>query len=135
MSNATDFYEDRLVAYHRGTQPAAPPANWYISLHTATTTDAGGGTEVSGGAYARVAVAASTAQWTASSAGNGTTSNVNAITFPAATANWGTVVDFAIWDASSAGNMWFHGPLTTSRTINSGDTFSFGANALTIVWA
>jgi hypothetical protein len=98
----------------------------YVGLYTAAPTDAGGGTEVSGNNYARVATAG--ADWAAAS--GGATSNANAITFPTPSGSWGTVTHFGIFDASTAGNLLWWGLLTTSKTIGSGDSASFAAGAL-----
>lgn len=77
----------------------------YVALFTAVPGDAGGGTECSGGSYARKSTAG--ADW--NSASNPTISNANAITFATPTADWapaGTpAVAFALFDASSAGNL------------------------------
>lgn len=107
----------------------APPATVYVALYTAAPTDAGGGTEVSGGAYARVAVTNNAINWPAASGGS--KSNGTVITFPTATAAWGTVVAFGISDAATAGNLLYWADLTTSKTIGSGDTASFAVGALT----
>lgn len=114
----------------------------YVGLFTAAPSDAGGGTEVTGGSYARVAVGSSLANWagtqaaastTSSSGTNGTTSNNNAVTFAAPTANWGVITHLAFFDAASGGNMLFWAPLTTSKTVNNGDAApSFAAAALTV---
>ena len=70
---------------------------------------------------------------TASSGTGGTTSNNAAVTFPAPTANWGSVSYFGIYDASTAGNLLFCAALTTAKTINNGDAApSFAIGALTI---
>ena len=116
------------------------PATVYVALFTAAPTDAGGGTEVTGGSYARVAVTSSLTNWagtqaaastTASTGTNGTTSNNLAITFPAPTANWGSIVAIGIFDASTAGNLLLWGPLTTAKTVNNADPApSFAAAAL-----
>lgn len=145
MSAMSDYLENKLVDLTLRGQAFTAPATLYVSLHTTATTDAGGGTEVSGGSYARVAVTASLANFagtqsagstTASSGTGGATSNNNTITFPSPTANWGTVSHFGIWDASTAGNLLFHGALTTSKTINNGDAApSFAAAALAITFA
>lgn len=138
----TDFAENKLVdALYRG-QSLGAPATWYIGLDTGTCTEAGGGTEVSGGSYARVAVSSSLAAWagtqgagttTASSGTSGTTSNNATAAFPAPTANWGSVVSFRLWDAASAGNAWLCQTLTIAKTINNGDAApSFSAGTLTI---
>lgn len=75
-----------------------------IGLYTTAPTDAGGGIEVSGNNYARVTTAGS--DWNAASgAAPCTVSNANAITFPVPSADWGTIVAFGAFDASSAGNL------------------------------
>lgn len=136
----TDFAENKLVdALLRG-QSIGAPATFYIGLDTSACTETGGGTEVTGGSYARVAVASSLANWagtqssgstTASSGTGGTTSNNGAISFPTPSAGWGTVVSVRWWDASTSGNAWICVTLSSSKTINSGDTVSFPAGALT----
>jgi hypothetical protein len=103
---------------------------WYFSLYTATPSDTGGGTEVTGGSYARVLVNTSLTVWagtqsagstTASTGNTGTTSNNTQITFPSPTANWGTVVAFGIHDKLTGGNLLYWGALNNNKTINNGD--------------
>lgn len=132
MGALTNYLEDALVGHiFRGAAFTAP-TTLYVALFTAAPGEAGGGTEVTGGSYARVSVANASAQWAATSGGNGTTSNVNAITFPAPTANWGQATHWAIMDAPTAGNMLAYAALTTPKTINNGDAApSFAAGALT----
>lgn len=104
------------------------PTN-YVGLFTAAPTDAGGGTEVSGGSYARVATTGAT--WNAASGNPASATNAATITFPTASASWGTVTHFGEFDAATAGNLLRWGALTTSKTIGSGDTASFAAGSLT----
>jgi hypothetical protein len=77
----------------------------YVALFTAVGTDAGTGfTEPSTGAYARVSTAAG--DWnSASGSAPSLITNANAITFPTATANWGNIIAFGLYDAASAGNL------------------------------
>jgi hypothetical protein len=118
----------------------------YVGLLTVNASHAAGsGTEVSGGSYARVSYTGSLANWagtqasgsTTTSSGTGAaavTSNNVAVTFPAPTGTWGTIVGFAIYDAPTAGNMLFYGALAANKTVNGGDAqpaFSIGALALT----
>jgi hypothetical protein len=136
----TDFAENKLIdALLRG-QALGAPATMYIGLDTVACTDAGGGTEVTGGSYARVAVTSSLANWagtqssgstTASSGTGGTTSNNGVISFPTPSAGWGTVVSVRWWDASTSGNAWICVGLTINKTINTGDTVTFPASTLT----
>jgi hypothetical protein len=99
----------------------------YVSLHTA---DPGttGSSEVSGGAYVRQGPIAFT------NAGNEPTvaSNSAILTFPAATAPWGTIGWFGLWTAATAGTFQGSGALTSAKPINTGDTARFLAGALTI---
>lgn len=152
MAALSDFLENKIIDWLfraqaigiTGASAAAGtgPTSLYVALFTANPTDAGGGTEVTGGSYARVAITSSLANWagtqaaastTASTGTSGTTSNNGAITFPAPTANWGVITGFAIFDASTAGNMLIWGALTTSKTVNNGDAApSFAAAALSI---
>lgn len=140
MASLSNYLQNKLIdALLRG-QSYTMPATVYVALFTAAPTAAGGGTEVTGNAYARVAVASSLANWagtqaagstSASSGTSGQTSNNNTINFPTPTpSGWGTVVDVALFDASSGGNMLLFGALSVSKTINAGDVVDFPAAAL-----
>jgi len=116
MAEFTDFMEDKIIDHMLRNQSYTPPTTVYVGLFTSAPSDAGGGTEVSGGAYARQAV-------TLSAASGGASSNSAEITFPQATADWGTVTHLALFDALSGGNMLMWTPLDASKEINNGDTF------------
>jgi hypothetical protein len=141
MAAMTDYLENKIIDWLLRGQAFTPPSTVYVGLFTTAPTDAGGGVEVSGGSYARVAVACTLANWagtqgagstTASTGSSGTTSNNVAITFPAPTANWGTVTAFGLFDAATGGNLLIYGNLTTPKTINNGDAApSFAPGALT----
>jgi hypothetical protein len=85
-----------------------------------------GGTEVSGGAYARQAVTFSAPDVTH------TLKNSALVTFPTATASWGTVTHGALADASSGGNLLYGGALTNPKTVDVDDTVRVNANDLTV---
>ena len=139
MSALTDYTENKIIDWFFRGQTFVPPTPMYLALFTAAPSDAGGGTEVSGGSYARVAVSSSLANWAgtqgaattvASSGTSATTSNNSPVTFPAPTANWGNVTHVALMDASSGGNMLAWGALTQAKTVNNGDAApSFAAAA------
>lgn len=136
MSKMSDYTEGNLRAGLFRTAAFTKPTALWVSLHTGTVTDAGGGAEVSGGSYVRVQRDPLDANWTAASATDGLTDNAAAITFPSPTANWGVVTDFGIWDAATAGNLICYGVLTTPKTINSGDAApSFATGALDVTFA
>lgn len=140
-ASLSDYLENKLIdAFLRG-QAYTMPATVYVALATSTGSDAACGTEVTGGSYARAAVTSSLANWAgtqsagstvASSGTGGTTSNNNAIPFPAPTANWGSITEMCVFDAPSSGNLLFRTALTTPKTVNNGDAApSFAAGALT----
>ena len=119
----SDFLELELLDHVFGAAAYTAPATVYIALFTVAPTDAGGGTEVTGGSYARLAVTNNATNFPAAAAG--AKSNGTVFTFVTATANWGTVVAFAIFDAVTLGNMLCWADLTLSKAVNNGDTASF----------
>ena len=129
MGALSDYAEAKILNRMLNAQT---DSNWaaitvvYIALYTAAPSDSGGGTEVSGGSYARKDV---TAGFTVS---GGSASNTSDITFVTATGNWGTITHVGIFDASSAGNLLFWGALTASRAVNSGGQAKFLAGDLAI---
>lgn len=135
MSQMSDYLEGQLRAHIFRTASFTKPSALYIALFTVAPTDAGGGTEVTGGSYARVQRDPLDANWTAASATDGLTDNAADITFPTPTANWGMVVAFAIFDAAAAGNMLIWDTLSQAKTINNGDPApKFLAGALDIIF-
>ena len=144
MSAMSNYLENQLVDHLFRAATFSKPSAIYVSLHTADPTDAGTGTEVSGGSYARAQLDPSNANWDATQGGNsgassgtgGATQNSAAITFPTPSANWGTVTHFGVCDASTSGNMLIHGALAASKNINNGDPApSFAIGALDITFA
>lgn len=128
--SAGDAYETAHLAAAFGTNKHAGfPATYYVALFTAAPTDAGGGTEVVGGAYARVGVANTDANWTVAS---GQAKNATAITFAEATAAWGTITHWALMSAATAGSVVHWNALGTSLAVTAGMTPYFAINALVI---
>ena len=125
MSN---FLENALINATLRNTTYTSPATVYISLWTSDPTDAGSGTEVSGGSYARTAV-------TMGAPSNGVSTNSADVTFPTATASWGTVGWIGINDALTTGNLLYHTALDTSKTIDSGDIFKISTGNLSVTLA
>jgi len=125
MPEFTDYLENKIIDHMLRNQAYTPPSTVYLALFTTATSDAGGGTEVSGGSYARQAV-------TLSAASGGASSNSADITFPQATADWGTITHVALMDALTGGNMLMHTPLDASKTVNNGDTFKINTGDLDV---
>lgn len=142
MAALSDYLENKIIDYILRAQTFTAPTTVYVALLTAAPSDTGGGTEVTGGSYARVAVTSALANWagtqsagstTASSGTGGTTSNNASVTFPVPSANWGSITHMAVYDASTSGNLLFWAALTTAKTVNNGDAApSFAAGALTL---
>lgn len=126
----TTFAANELIDHLFSAATYTPPANITCALFTAAPSDAGGGTEVTGGAYARISQTNNATNWPAASGGS--KSNGTAINFGTATANWGTVTHVALFDGST--NMLLWGALTTSRIVNNGDSFQFAATKLVIAF-
>ena len=116
-----DFWEDEVLDHLFGKGSYSPPTI-YVGLSTADPTDdASGLAEPSGNNYARVETSGS--DWDAAS--GGATANAAAITFPAASGSWGTISHFALFDASSGGNMLAHGALDSSEAVTTDQTARF----------
>ena len=122
MAALSDHLEKLLLDWSMTTGTATRPTAWFLALYTAAPSDAGGGTEVTGGGYARQAIA-----FDAAATPGGTTSNTAAVEFTATGAAYGTVTHIGIFDASTGGNLLWHGAMTASRTIGDGDTLVFAA--------
>ena len=130
MAALSDYAEKLLLDFLMTTGTATRPTNWYVALFTSATNDAGGGTEVSAGGYARQSVS-----FDAASSPGGTTSNSGEVSFTASGGDYGTVTHMGIFDASSSGNLLWHGALTASKTVADGDTLTFAAGNIDLTMA
>jgi hypothetical protein len=120
----TNHLETELLDFAFTTGTATRPTAWYVALFTATPNDAGGGTEVSGSAYARQSVAFSVS-------GN-TATNSGAVEYPTSTGSYGTVSHVGVFDASTGGNLLAYSALNVSKAIATGDVFRIPAGDLDI---
>jgi hypothetical protein len=128
MAEMSNFLENALINATLRATTYTSVATVYVSLWTSDPTDAGSGTEVSGGSYARTAV-------TFAAPSNGVTTNSADVTFPTATGSWGVVGWIGINDAATSGNLLYHSPLDTSKTIDSGDIFKISTGNLSVTLA
>ena len=127
MSDAlTDTYETILLKFLLTTDSVTRPTNWYVGLYASGNqpSDSSAGTELSGNAYARQSV-------TFSVTGNSGT-NSGSITFPTATASWGTITYAGIFDASTGGNLIAYSQLGASKVIDTNDILQISNNSLTL---
>tara|TARA_Y100000593_G_C4260436_1_gene311901 strand:+ start:43 stop:456 length:414 start_codon:yes stop_codon:yes gene_type:complete len=134
MAGFTDYLEDKVMNHLFGGTAYTAPTTWYVGLLTVAPTDSTTGTEVSGGSYARQSIS-----WTVTGSGTALAASNAAITFPAATTDWGTVIVAGIYDADAEGNLCAFETLTQSdfstsnpKTINSGDIFKIDSGNLKI---
>ena len=128
MAEFSTYMENAIINLMRNTAFTQIPA--YVALFTSTATEAEleAGTltnEVSGGSYARQLAGLSAPS-------NGASSNAADITFPTATANWGTVHLVALMDAATAGNVLMYSLLDADKIVNSGDTFKINLGDLDV---
>lgn len=126
----SDYLEDKVMKHVFTATSYTAPSTIYVGLFTTAPTDAGGGTEVSGGSYARTS-----ASFTVSGTSPTTAANSAAVEFPTASASWGTVVAAALFDASTSGNMLSWADLTENKAVGSGDVFRFSAGNLSVTLA
>lgn len=125
MSKMSNYLENALCDHIFRNISYTSPTTVYIALYKSDPTDADTGIEVEGGSYARQPV-------TFNAPSDGTVTNSVDISFPVATADWGTITHVGLRDASVAGNLLFYGPLTVSKTISAGDQFRILAGNLSV---
>lgn len=123
----SDYSENKLVDAICGTTTFTA-AQRYLALFTTNPNfeTGAGGTEASGGSYARKAI-------NFSAASGGSTSNSGAVAWTAGTdISTGTYLGWAVYDASSAGNMLFGDAYASSRVLGSaGDVLNHAIGAIT----
>lgn len=128
MAEFATYFENAIINLMRSTAFTEVAA--YVALFTDVATDAEleAGTltnEVSGGAYARQLAGLSAPS-------DGESSNAADITFPQATANWGTIKYAALMDASSGGHVFMWSQLDATKVVNDGDTFKINLGDLDV---
>ncbi|MBO88194.1 MAG: hypothetical protein CMP14_01620 [Rickettsiales bacterium] len=129
MSAMSNYLELKVLDHILSTTAYTMPSGIYLALSTGSFGEDASGTELSGNAYARQGDVAFSA------ASGGTTSNSANIEFPAATGSWGSVSHWALFDASSSGNMLIHGAFSAAKTITTGDILRVNAGDLDITAA
>ena len=128
MAEMSNYLENALINASLRATTFTAPSVVYVGLYTTDPTDAGTGTEVSGGSYARQSA-------TFGAPSNGVSTTTADITFPQCTSSCGTVSHIGILDALTTGNLLYHTPLTTSKAIDTGDLFKIASGSLTVTLA
>jgi hypothetical protein len=106
MAALSDHAEKLILDWMMTAGTAARPSAWYVALYTAAPSDAGGGTELSG-----------------------------VVIFTADGGDWGSVTHMGIHDASSGGNLLWHGSLAAAKTVADGDTLEFAVGNIDLTVA
>jgi hypothetical protein len=130
MTNLTDYSEKLLLDWMMTDGSATRPTAWFLALFSAAPGDSGGGTELAGNGYSRQEIA-----FAAAGTPGGQTSNTALVRFEPSGAEWGTITHFAIFTASSGGNMLWHGALTAERTVADGVPVEFAIGSITLTMA
>lgn len=122
MSSATNFLREAIGAHVLQGTTYTPPSDLYVALFTTETDEDGGGTEVTGGSYARAIIT-----FTSAIEDGWFENNSVSITDMPAT----TVVGIAIMDALTAGNMLYFANFSPV-SVDASDTYPINAGVMTI---
>jgi len=127
VSALTDYLEHALIDCVLRNTPYTPASKIYLGLHTESPGEAGTGVEVAGGDYVRQEVVFN-------APADGSTANSDDVLFPVATASWGVISHFALWDAEVNGNALLYGAFTQAKQIEAGDQFKVAAGNMTVTF-
>lgn len=132
MSSFSDYLENAVLNHVFRNTPLTSPSAVYVALYTAAPTDAGGGTEATGGGYARQTV-------TFGAPSGGVIASTAARTFTVGASSWGTITHVGYFDATTGGNLLAWGPIldtngqpASASLQTTGDSLSFPIGSLTI---
>lgn len=128
MSAMSNYLENALINATLRNTSYTSPTTVYVGLYTSNPGEGNTGTEVSGGSYARQSA-------TFGAPSDGVSTNSATLTFPTATASWGTITHVGILDASTSGNLLYYAALDVSKTIGSGDIFTISSGNLSVTLA
>ena len=121
--NLSNYLENKVLDHILGTTTYTKPSTVYVALYTASPSDSGGGTEVSGSGYARQVAAFDAA----ASGATQNSGNIDFTNMPAC-----TVVAIGIHDALTDGNLLVWGTLSTNKSLDAGDTLRVATGDLDI---
>jgi len=139
--SATNHIEKYVRGLMLGNQLwAARPTTLYLSLHTGDPTDgtateglAAVSTEVSGKGYSRIAISCTNSNWTIA---RNIVTNAQAISGSAsASADWGSLTHWGLYDSSSRGNLLFYGAFAEAKSIVQYGSASFAAGEISLEFA
>lgn len=123
--SASNYLELKLLDHVLGSTSYSQPSAIYVALSTGSFADDNSGTELSGSGYSRKLITFGTAS-------SGSIASNSAVEFDTATGSWGSVSHFGLFDASSGGNLLYHGAFSASKTIETGDILKIASGSLTV---
>jgi hypothetical protein len=127
-----NHFSQALLDYLLGGTVPTLPVTWYAALMSVAPSDAGGGTELSGSGYARIAIANNATNFPASTVVSNVATKVTGTPIvwgPATGSNWNQAVGVAFYDASTGGNLAWYGPLGTPVVVAVGQSLTAAAGA------
>ena len=128
MAKATSWRNATLDALLGNQSLTLPGSTLYLALYTVAPTEDGGGTECTGGSYARLSVTNDLTTWPA--AVGGVKSNGITLSMVTPTAPWGDVVAWGLHDHVSNDSLVLWGLLDSTVTVDTSDTVQFAAGDL-----
>lgn len=122
MANASNALEELIGDHLLRSATWSKPSDIYIGLFTVMPSEDGtGGTEVTGGSYARVKYGPGDTYWSSPIGGNGEYVNNTAIQFATPSDNWGDIVGYGLFSAITAGTLYIIRSFPNPITVNLGD--------------
>lgn len=120
--NLTNYLENKLADHVLRNVAYVSPTNVYVALHTANPTEAGNVAEISQAGYSRKLLTVG--------------APVDGISKSTTDLSWDisadvTITHITIWDAATAGNPLFYGPLSAEKSLEATDIFRVPADSLT----
>ena len=135
--SATDYLRQRVLSHSLAFGAYTMPVNIYVGLCTSAPNATAGGTEISG---AGTGYARQRPVFALSAGRTDLAVNTATVEYAPASTNWGAIGYFELWDALTAGNRLYWGPLVDPtdgvtpivRNINAGDILRLAANQLAV---
>lgn len=128
MGGKSDYLELKVINLVCGGVAFSAPATLYWALFVSDPADNGIGTEVIGGSYGRIGQTNNTTNFPVGNPKN----NGTDVNFTTPSADWGLVSHWALFDASSGGNMLYFGPFVSPQTITVGIPVRIPAGSIQI---
>jgi hypothetical protein len=126
----TQYARNKIQDFMFGGVTFSAVGTYYLGMSLTPISSSGSNcTEPVGSGYARVAIPNTKSYFTYSS--SGCLVNSGSIAFPISSGSWGTIVDLALFDASTSGSVWVYTTAPSPIVVQTNTTVSFSASGLT----